>query len=72
MSGSSALSPAGGGGTLSPAASSALSALSAQREALIVSLTNQIVNSVRPETAARLRMAGTIVANAIRTSQGGK
>lgn len=67
-----ATSQAGASGTLSATASAALSSLSAQREALIVTLANQIVNSVRPETAARLRKAGTIVANAIRTSQGGK
>jgi hypothetical protein len=59
--------PAGG---ISPSAS--LTTLTAQREATIVSLANQILNSVRPQTAERLRMPGRIVANALKASTGGK
>jgi hypothetical protein len=61
-----------GKAALSASDLSALSALAAQREAEIVTLANQIVNAVRPQTAAQLEMAGTIVANALTAAQGGK
>jgi hypothetical protein len=58
--------------SLSAADLSALSNLATQRETLLATLANQIASSVRPQTAARLEMAGTIVANAQRASQRGK
>ena len=49
--------------TLTPADTTALSALVAQREALLATLAQQVLNSVRPETAARLRVPGHVLAN---------
>jgi hypothetical protein len=49
----------------SPSAATQVANLTAQREAMIATLTNQILSSVRPETAALLRTPGTIVANAV-------
>jgi len=54
---------------LSDADAASLAALSSQREQLITTLANQILNSVRPETAARLRMPGQIVAAATAKGQ---
>ena len=48
--------------TLSSADVAALQALVNQREQLIESLANQILNSVSPQTASRLRTPGHIVA----------
>lgn len=47
-----------------------LSGLRAQREQQTVTLINQILNSVRPETAARLRAAGNVLATAIKAKCG--
>ncbi|SPF39591.1 exported hypothetical protein [Candidatus Sulfopaludibacter sp. SbA4] len=49
---------------------SSLSALSARREQLIATLSNQILNAVRPETAARLRVPGNVVASSVAKAQG--
>jgi hypothetical protein len=46
---------------LTPADITAFSQLAAQREQKIESLVNRILNSVRPETAARLRAPGRIL-----------
>jgi hypothetical protein len=51
---------------LTPADSAALSVLAAQREQKIESLANRILNSVRPETAARLRAPGRSLASRVR------
>jgi len=51
--------------TLLPSDLAALAALDAQREQTIATLANQILNSVSPATAARLRNAGHILANAL-------
>ena len=52
----------GGKNGLSQADVTALHNLDAQREQTISNLTTQILNSVRPATAARLRAAGNILA----------
>jgi hypothetical protein len=57
---------------LSAADATALSALSDQREQLIATLANEILNAVRPETAARLRTPGHMVAGSVKQGQGGK
>jgi hypothetical protein len=51
---------------LTPADSVALSRLAEQREQMIQSLANRILNSVRPVTAARLRAPGPILASKVR------
>jgi|SRR5271157_1207241 len=56
--------------TLSDADVAALQALSNQREQLIETLANQILNSVRPETATRLRTPGHIVAAGVKNQSG--
>ena len=61
-----------GKGVLSSADATALAALTAQRGQLVTTLANQILNAVRPETAARLRTPGHIVAAAQKTTSGGK
>jgi hypothetical protein len=61
-----------GKSALTAADLNSLSDLAAQREAQILTLANHILNSVRPETAARLRMAGTIAVTGVRTARGGK
>jgi hypothetical protein len=48
---------------LSPAGIATLQALNAQREQKIVDLAAQLLSSVRPETAARLKMPGKIMAS---------
>jgi hypothetical protein len=58
--------------TLSAPDIASLSALSAQREQLILTLSSQILNSVRPETAARMRVPGRVVAAAVAKANGGK
>jgi hypothetical protein len=58
----------GGKQTLSSANATALAALTAQREELIATLANQILNSVSTATAARLRTSGHIVAAAVPSS----
>lgn len=58
--------------TLSATDAAALNALTQQREQLVASLSNEILNSVRPETAARLRTPGQIMATRIKKVQGGK
>jgi hypothetical protein len=50
---------------LSPADLAALADLDAQREKTIATLANQILNSVSPVVAVRLRTAGHILANAL-------
>jgi hypothetical protein len=50
--------------TLSPNDQAAIVALNGQLEGTVTTLANQILNSVRPEIAARLRRASEIVANA--------
>jgi hypothetical protein len=45
---------------LTPTELSALTALAARRDQAIATLANQILNSVRPVTAARLRAAGDL------------
>jgi flagellar hook-associated protein FlgK len=50
----------------------ALSALADQRDQLINTLANEILNAVRPETAARLRAPGHVVAASATQGQGGK
>jgi hypothetical protein len=57
---------------LSSADTTALSALADQRDQLINILANEILNAVRPETAARLRAPGHIVAASATQGQGGK
>jgi hypothetical protein len=57
---------------LSGADAAALSALSTQRDQFIDSLSNEILNSVRPETAARLRAPGHHLAAGVMKSQSGK
>jgi hypothetical protein len=51
---------------LSPADSAALASVNAQREQKIAELANQILNSVRPETADRLRVPGRILATQVK------
>lgn len=48
---------------LSPAAKATLEALTAQREQKVELLANRILNQVRPQTAAKLRGPGRILAN---------
>ena len=55
---------------LSDAAVASLQALTNQREQLIETLANQILNLVRPETAARLRTPGHIVAAGVKNQTG--
>jgi hypothetical protein len=55
-----------GKSALSPADSAALANLNAQREQTIANLANQILNSVSPAAADRLRAPGRIVANQVR------
>lgn len=50
---------------LAPADSASISNLVAQRDQLIATLAQQILSSVRPETAARLRVPGDIVATKV-------
>jgi hypothetical protein len=61
-------------GKKNPAASdaTALSALADQRDQLINTLANEILNAVRPETAARLRAPGQVVAASATQGQAGK
>jgi hypothetical protein len=49
----------------SPSAAAQVANLTAQREAMVATLANQILGSVRPETATRLSKPGYIVANAL-------
>jgi hypothetical protein len=58
--------------SLLPSDNAAAAQLSAQREQKIASLANQILNSVRPEAATRLREPGHIVAKGLTRSLGGK
>ncbi|MBZ5728804.1 MAG: hypothetical protein LAP87_27970 [Acidobacteriia bacterium] len=58
--------------SLSAADSAALAALDTQREARIAALSNQILNSVRPATADRLRIPGQVLSRALNSAQGGK
>ena len=51
--------------SLSEADKVALANLDAQREQAIIDRANQVLNSVRGETAARLRAPGHILANAV-------
>ncbi len=57
---------------LSSADTTTLSSLSDQRDQLIATLANEILNAVRPETAARLRAPGQVVAASAKQGQGGK
>jgi hypothetical protein len=50
---------------LTPADKAAFSQLAAQREQKIESLVNRVLNSVRPETAARLRAPGHLLAGKV-------
>ena len=50
----------------------ALAALSDQRDQLIATLSNQVLNAVRPEVAARLRTPGHVIAGALKNGPGGK
>jgi hypothetical protein len=52
-----------GKSALSSADSAAIANLNAQREQAIVNLANQILNSVSPAAADRLRVPGHILAN---------
>jgi hypothetical protein len=54
-----------GRSTLLPSDLAALAVLDAQREQAIATHATQILNSVSPATAARLRNAGHILANAL-------
>lgn len=56
---------------LSTADATALTALMAQRQQMIATLTNQILNSVSAPSAARLRAAGSIVGRAVQHRQPG-
>ena len=58
----------GGKQTVLSANAKALATLTAQREELIATLANQILNSVSTATAARLRTSGHIVAAAVPSS----
>ena len=51
---------------LSPGDSAALSNLAAQREQRIEMLANRILNAVRPETAARLKVPGRVAATKVK------
>ena len=51
---------------LTPADAAAFSKLGAQREQMIGSLANRLLNSVRPVTAARLRAPGRVLAGKVR------
>jgi uncharacterized protein (DUF885 family) len=55
---------------LSAADASALAALAAQRQELISTLANQILNSVRPGTANLLRAQGHVLAAGLKAAQG--
>jgi hypothetical protein len=55
-----------GKSVLSPVDSEALANLDAQREQTIVNLANQILNSVSPAVADRLRVPGHILANVVK------
>ncbi len=55
---------------LTPADLAALSRLAAQREQVIESLANRILNSVRPVTAVRLRAPGRVLASKMKRTQG--
>jgi hypothetical protein len=55
-----------GRSVLLPVDSEALANLNAQREERIVNLANQILNSVSPAVADRLRVPGHIVANVVK------
>jgi hypothetical protein len=57
--------------SLSNTDAASLAGLIAQREQLITTLSNQILNTVRPQTADRLRVPGHIVAAAVNKAQGG-
>ena len=57
---------------LSSADATALSSLADQRDQLIATLANEILNAVRPETAARLRAPGQVVAASATQGQAGK
>jgi hypothetical protein len=50
----------------------ALKGLIDRREELVATLSNEILNAIRPETAARLRAPGHIVAEATKRAQGGR
>ena len=67
---SSSQSITAGKTTLTPTDGAALAALSAQREQLIVSLANQILNSVRPNVANALRAQGNILATVPNATKG--
>ena len=58
--------------SLSDSDRSTLATLGAQREQLIDTLANQILNSVRPSTATSLRAPGHLVAAAIPRATGGQ
>jgi len=55
-----------GKAVLSPADAAALASLNEQREQIIVNLANQILNSVSPGAATRLRVPGRILPNRLR------
>lgn len=67
---SSSQSITAGKTTLTPTDGAALAALTAQREQMIVSLTNQILNSVRSSVANTLRAQGNILATAPSAAKG--
>lgn len=56
--------------TLSPADSAALEALRDRGDKAVATLANQILNTVRPETADRLRVPGRVVASALQRAKG--
>jgi hypothetical protein len=56
--------------TLSDSDTAALQALINQRDQLLETLANQILNSVRPETAGRLRKPGQIMAAGVKNQTG--
>jgi hypothetical protein len=62
---------ASGAAALTPEGSNTLATLAAQRQSAIATLANQILNSVRPQTAERMRTAGDIVAAALKATKGG-
>jgi len=62
----------GATGRLSMADRTTLGSLNAQKEQKIQLLANRILNQVRPETAARLRLPGRILAERTRQSTAGR
>ena len=68
----SSKSTVAGKSSLSDAAAASLSALSDQMDQLVASLSNQILNSVRPETAAHIRSEARLRATAANKGVVGK